>query len=193
MLGLWSSWWFYRGFDFNVLQYMQGGDFLVAGVRQPFYAVLLAMAVGYGLLMSWPERWRRRHPDRYARVAHRWWARVAFPKRRGWWSMRVRPATTLALAVVGMTLGGVAAYSIGLSEAVVDGEGARIDHVRLHLSGATHPLGDGRLLGTTQGFVLVYWPSARRVDAVPIESVTRIETLPRVRSGRTFRERLLGR
>lgn len=191
-LGLWSSWWFYRGFDFNILQYMQGGDFLVAGVRQPMYLILLLVAISYGALITWPERWRRRYPDRYARVAQRWWAKVVFPKSRGWWAMRLRPDTTLMVLVVTTMLGGTASFAWGTGEAVREGHGRRVDRVRLHMEGAPLP-GDARLLGTTQAFVLVYWPATGRVDAVPVEAVKRIETLERVRPRAKLRQRLLGR
>lgn len=193
VLGLWSSWWFYRGFDFNILQYMQGGDFLVAGVRQPMYAFVLLVAIGYALLFTWPDRWRRRHPDRYARIAGRWWAKVAFPKRHGWWAMRLRPDTMAAVLVIGMMLGGSAAFAWGSGQAVREGRGRSVDRVRLHMAGQAAPTADVRLLGTTQVFLLVYWPQTQRVDAVPIEAVARVETRERVRARNGLRQRLLGR
>ncbi|WWW35047.1 hypothetical protein V8017_19585 [Stenotrophomonas rhizophila] len=41
LLGLWSSYFFYRGFQLSILDYLQVSDFLVAGLRDPAYAAIL--------------------------------------------------------------------------------------------------------------------------------------------------------
>ena len=49
-LGLWCSYWFYRGFGVSILDYLQASDFLVAGVRDPVYIGLLLLGTYLALL-----------------------------------------------------------------------------------------------------------------------------------------------
>ena len=48
------------------------------------------------------------------------------------------------------------------------------------LAGATHRFpAKPRLLGTSSAFVFLYWPDGKRAEALPIESIARIESLRR--------------
>ena len=48
-IGLWANYWFFRRFDLPILEYMQGGDYLVAGLRDPIYAYAV---IGIALVLS---------------------------------------------------------------------------------------------------------------------------------------------
>lgn len=186
-IGIWASWWFYRAFGLRILDYLQVSDFLVAGLREPVYALGLSMAVGMAWLCTWPERWRRRNPARAAALGGRWWAKVVFPPERGlysWWGMR--PDTVLVFSAVIGVLAMVAGVSIGRAKAVRMGRGPGVE---VTLAGAAQPLrGPTRLLGTSASFAFLYWPSEGRIEAVTLESIARIRTLPererKARAGR---------
>ena len=172
-IGLWANYWFYGRFGIPVLEYMQASDFLVAGVRQPGYALVLAGAVLLALLISWPERYRRARPDRVEALRQRWWGRLLFhsPGR----FLRMAPETGLVFGSFWILIWALFAYVQGQADDVGRGGG---HGVRVTLAGARAPMtGDTRLLGTTAGFVFLYWPSDRRAEAVPVESIARIETL----------------
>ena len=81
-LGLWASYWFYRGFGLPILEYMQPSDYLVAGLREPVYALLLLASVAIAWGVSWPETWRRQHPERVEALRAHWWGRLVFPESR---------------------------------------------------------------------------------------------------------------
>ncbi|MFC3813951.1 hypothetical protein [Lysobacter sp. GCM10012299] len=82
-LGLWANYWFYRGFGLPILEYMQASDYLVAGLRDPMYALLLLFSVLLALLVSWPETFRRDHPERLVELRRRLWGRLVFMDMRG--------------------------------------------------------------------------------------------------------------
>lgn len=173
-IGLWANYWFYGRFGIPVLEYMQASDFLVAGVRQPGYALVLAGAVLLALLVSWPERYRRARPDRVAALRQRWWGRVLFHNPAGRF-LRMAPETGLVFGSFWILIWALFAYVQGQADDVGRGGG---HGVRVTLAGGRAPMaGDTRLLGTTAGFVFLYWPSDRRAEAVPVESIARIETL----------------
>ena len=173
-IGLWANYWFYGRFGIPVLEYMQASDFLVAGVRQPGYALVLAGAVLLALLISWPERYRRARPERVAALRQRWWGRVLFHNAAGRF-LRMAPETGLVFGSFWILIWALFAYVQGQADDVGRGGG---HGVRVTLAGARAPMaGDTRLLGTTAGFVFLYWPSDRRAEAVPVEGIARIETL----------------
>ena len=74
-VGLWASYWFYAGFGLPILEYLQASDFLVAGLRDPIYFVVLAGAAAFAWLVNWPERWRIRNPEKSELLRGRWWGR----------------------------------------------------------------------------------------------------------------------
>ncbi len=55
LLGLWSSYFFYLRFQLSILDYLQISDFLVAGLRDPAYAAILAGGIALAVLAGWPD------------------------------------------------------------------------------------------------------------------------------------------
>ena len=105
-----------------------------------------------------------------------WWGRVVFPGKSLWWSYwGMAPETGLVFGTFWGMIWLLYVLVIGNAEAIHAGKGER---VRLTLAGNAQPLsGDARLLGTSNAFVFVYWPEGKRAEALPIESVARIESL----------------
>jgi hypothetical protein len=179
-IGVWCSYWFYSSFGLPILSYMQAGDFLVAGLRDPAY---LAWLAGYGALVAavaWPAfHWRKR-PGHVAALRQRLWGRIVFPRNfdparaaRPWsWSLE----TALAF---GLLCGGIwvlRGYVLDKAETIRSGGG---DRVQVTMAGSSQPLaGEARLLGTTSGYVLLYWPADRRAEAVSPDAIGRIRSLP---------------
>ncbi len=180
-IGLWANYWFYRRFGIPILEYMQGSDYLVAGLRNPAYAGVLVMAVLASLLITWPERWRRRYPQRTAQLRQRWWGKAIFPgtnKWYRWWGMS--PETGVVFGVVWIMIWGVYAQVVQNAVAIQRGGGHR---VRVTLAGQKAPMpGMPRLLGTSSAFIYLYWPVGKRAEVVPIEAVGRIESLRKPRT-----------
>ena len=172
VVGLWDLYWFYRGFDIPILEFLQSSDYFVAGLRRPAYAGLLAWTLLVAALSIWPQRWRMRHPERAARLDGRWWFRVAFPRRGDWWAyFGLHPetmATLTALAVMAMLLfhhGGSRALSIragGGNPVQVEGSRGSID-------------GDWRMLGTSSAYVFLWEPAQQRALVLPVESIAGIQ------------------
>lgn len=181
-IGIWSSYWFYRHFRISVVEYFQVGDFVVAGLREPinllsFGLIMLLLALAY-----LPTYYEYRHPQQVDRIRRtRWWARLVFPLssspfvQRKWYqpSPETMMIFVLLLAVASMTV----SHARDKARAIADGGGHR---VRITLSGERLPLqGEARLLGTSNGYVYLYWPANGRTEVLVQESVARIETLPR--------------
>ncbi|UNK49350.1 hypothetical protein MNR01_16750 [Lysobacter sp. S4-A87] len=176
-LGLWANYWFYRGFDLPILEYMQASDYLVAGLRDPVYALLLLSSVLVALLVSWPETFRRDHPERVVELRRRWWGRLVFMDVRGlyWKGVGLAPETGIVLAVFWGVVMASAAYVA--SKASYIREGTSGNRVEVTLAGDSRPQPhSARLLGTSGAFVFLWWPHAHRAEAVPIESIARLQT-----------------
>lgn len=180
-VGLWSSHWYYRALGIPVLEYYQASDFLVAGLRDPFNFLAVAAMVAIGLL-SYSSAWYElRQPQRVAALRRHWWGRLWFNRyasplrRRRWYD--VAPETVL---VLGVLLGGGALmvrHAVDRAEALRAGGGAPL---RITLQGEATPLqGTARLAGTSAGHLFLVWPANGRTEALPAESVARIEYLPR--------------
>lgn len=182
MIGLWANYWFYRQFGLPILEYMQASDYLVAGLRDPLYALVLAGSVVVSWLISWPEIFRKQHPRRVREYQRRWWGRVVFPESDvfRWTLMRLKPETGIAIGVCLGLAGAICSYVIGKANLIRD-HGAG-HSVRVTLAGEAAALpGSARLLGTSSAYVFLWWPQARRAEAVPIESVGRLQALGFVR------------
>lgn len=179
-IGLWANFWFYRGFHLPILEYMQVTDYLVAGLRDPFYALVMVFSVAGIFLVSWPDIWRRRHPVRVAQLQRHWWGRLLFPRSNvyRWKGVGMTPETGLVVAALWGTAGFTAAYVHDKAADIRNGNNG--SPVQVTLAGdATPQPGRARLLGTSGSFVFLWWPEQQRAEAVPIESVGRLTVLPR--------------
>jgi hypothetical protein len=134
------------------------------------------------LLAYWPTYYEYRHPQQVDRIrrAH-WWGRLVFPlssspfAQRSWYQLSPEAIAifVLLLAVASLTV----THARDKARTIVEGGGHR---VRITLSGERIPLqGEARLLGTSNGYVYLYWPANGRTEVLAQESVARIETLPR--------------
>ena len=122
--------------------------------------------------MNWPERWRNRNPERGERLRGHWWAHWLLP-RRSFFGMSADAG--LAFAIFWCAIWRLFWFVIDKSDQVRAGGG---HVVRVTLAGQAAALpGTPRLLGTSSAFVFLYWPADRRAEAVPIESVGRIQSL----------------
>ena len=175
-IGLWANYWFYRAFDLPILEYMQATDYLVAGLRDPVYALVLLLAVGGVFLVSWPDVWRRSHPARVEQLRRHWWGRVVFPNvdLMRWKALRMTPETGIVLAAMWGTAWCTAAYVLDKAQRIRDGGAGRPLEVTLAGNDAPRP-GQARLLGTSGAFVFLWWPVEQRAEAVPIESIGRMQ------------------
>lgn len=176
-LGLWSSYWFYRGFGISILDYLQASDYLVAGLRDPAYPLIFAIGVLLAMVVSWPEALRRRYPDYVDGLRHRhWWARALFPRSRilTWDGLGIHPISGVSVVVGLFMLIGSAVYMQTKGELLR--ERGRGEAIQVHLLGDAAPApGEARLLGTSSAFVYLWWPAQQRAEAVPITSVRQLK------------------
>ena len=180
-VGLWSSYWYYRSLGIPVLEYYQISDFLIAGLRDPYNFLVLLIALGAGLLSFSSAWYELHHPERVTKLRRRWWGRLWFnryssPHRvRRWYDLS--PELSVALCVL---LGGGALmmnHARHRADALRAGEGRPL---RITLQGESAPLqGTARLAGTSSNHVFLVWPANGRTEALPTESVARVEYLPR--------------
>lgn len=178
-IGLWANYWFYEGFNLPVLEYMQASDYLVAGLRDPAYALVLLATFVLIVLVSAPDIYRRRHPERVQAWRRKWWARVVFPENKWlrWKGFGLAPETGVTLAVVWGMLWATQFYVDRKGDYI---RGGRSGHaVVVTMAGDRSPLPQAaRLLGSSSTFVFLWWPHARVAEAVPIESIARLQSLP---------------
>lgn len=176
-LGLWSSYWFFRGFGIPVLEYLQASDYLVAGLRHPAYLLILGAGFLVGALVSWPDTLRRRHPERInALRARHWWWRLVFAQSRwmSWEGVGLHPVTGISLVVASFLCLGSAYYMLDKGERVRAGLAGNA--VRVQLAGDAAPLpGQALLLGTSSAYVYLWWPAQRRAEVLPIAAVKRLQ------------------
>lgn len=178
-IGLWANFWFYRDFKLPILEYMQGSDYLVAGLRDPAYGLILLAGVLLVFLVTWPDAWRRNHPERVEQLRRRWWGRVVFPNARllRWKGVGMTPETGMVFAAFWFTVWAAASY-VNAKATYIRDDGSG-QPVQVTLAGAAAPMpGQARLLGTSSAFVFLWWPDKRRAEAVPIEGIGRVQTLP---------------
>lgn len=179
LLGLWSSYFFYLRFQLSILDYLQISDFLVAGLRDPAYAGILAGGILLAILVGWPDTLRRRNPAKVEALRARHWGwRLLFSRTplTSWDISGLRPLTGLCIAVVGFMALGAAIHSLDKAENIRDaGQGPK---VTLHLAGDPAPLKEeARLLGSSSAFVFLWWPKQRRAEAVPISAIKRMQSV----------------
>ncbi|AWH55520.1 hypothetical protein C1924_14440 [Stenotrophomonas sp. ESTM1D_MKCIP4_1] len=179
LLGLWCSFWFYRGFKLSILDYLQPSDFLVAGIRDPAYVLLLAAGVLVVLLVSWPETLRMRNAAKLEQLRARSWVWRVVLKRSfltSWEGVGLRPLTAMTLAVaLFMAIGAANYVQVRGQQIRATGSG---EVIRLQLNGDPTPLpGTARLLGSSSAFLFVWWPQQRRAEAIPIASVRKLQAV----------------
>jgi hypothetical protein len=179
LIGLWANFWFYRGFGLPILEYMQVSDYLVAGLRDPAYALILLGSALATLMVSGPDVYRRHHPQRVAVLRTKWWGRVVFPESRWlrWKALGLAPETGVALAVFFGMMWATVQYVQDKGEYIR--EGTTGNPVQVTMAGDRVPLShSARLLGSSGAFVFLWWPQARVAEAVPIESIAKLQSLP---------------
>lgn len=179
LLGLWCSFWFYRGFKLSILDYLQPSDFLVAGIRDPAYVLLLAAGVLVVLLVSWPETLRMRNAAKLEPLRARSWVWRVVLKRSfltSWEGVGLRPLTAMTLAVaLFMAIGAANYVQVRGQQIRATGSG---EVIQLQLNGDPAPLpGTARLLGSSSAFLFVWWPQQRRAEAIPIASVRKLQAV----------------
>jgi len=180
VLGLWSSYFFYFKFRLSILDYLQVSDFLVAGVRDPAYVLILLLGALLAVLLGWPETLRRRNPAKVARLRARHWGwRMLFSESpwMNWEFSGLRPLTGMCIAVVCFMAFGAALYALSSAEKIRDGRGGTSVQVVLGGDAAALP-GTAKLLGSSSAFVFLWWPEQRRAEAVPIGSIRRLQSMP---------------
>ncbi|MET0889550.1 MAG: hypothetical protein ABWY09_05385 [Stenotrophomonas maltophilia] len=180
VLGLWSSYFFYFKFRLSILDYLQVSDFLVAGLRDPAYVLILLLGALLAVLLGWPETLRRRNPAKVARLRARHWGwRMLFSESpwMNWEFSGLRPLTGMCIAVVCFMAFGAALYALSSAEKILEGRGGTSVQVVLGDDAAALP-GTAKLLGSSSAFVFLWWPEQRRAEAVPIGSIRRLQSMP---------------
>lgn len=179
-LGLWGSYWFYRGFDVPILSYLQVSDYLVAGFRQPMYLAWLLGGLALALLVSWPDTISRRHPAQVEALRQQHWvwrsvfARMPFSS---WESWGTGPLGGILQVVALMLLLLSSFFMQDKARRIIDGE--PVHRVRVHLVGDAKPqLAEAELLGTSAAFVYLWWPASQRVEILPLGAVRKLTVLP---------------
>lgn len=186
-LGLWASYWFFRSFGIPVMDYMDPSDYITVGLRDPMYLMMIIAALALTFLLNFHEYARRKGEAYYqqSRNAH-WWGRVLlpFPYRpaRANWTSRLlgwggfSMPTAIAFGVVWATMWMTFGYVQDKAERIRNGGG---HSVRITLAHTHDPLpGTARLLGTIGDFVFLYWPEQKRAEAIAVEEVGRLQSLP---------------
>ncbi|WP_101925766.1 MULTISPECIES: hypothetical protein [Luteimonas] len=177
VLGLWSSYWFYRRFGIPILEYLQISDVFFAGLRRPTYLMMLLLSIAGMWLSTWPQRINERDPERAARIRARWWGGWVFPASDSWmhfWGARSESQLVLGSALLAMYM----LFVINRNDAQAIHEGRGGDRVEVRLMGQTASLPEARLLGTSSAFVYLWWPETRRAEVIPVSSVARIAMRP---------------
>lgn len=178
LLGLWSSFWFYRRFEVPILEYMQSSDFFVAGLRRPQFALLLGAALFWLWLSAWPMRWVERNRDLAKEYRRKyWWGKHLFYDPQSWQGLwGIRSDTLLVISFLGLGLFTIYNFSLASARDILSGKdkGHRV-WVTLAMEGA--PTAEASLLGTTSAFVFLWRVDTRRAEIVPIESIAKMESI----------------
>jgi hypothetical protein len=162
-IGMVFSFFFYRNFDINILDYSQTSDFLIAAFHDPislFFVVLTCMIV-WGFFTF--DKWIRAKFPKFWVTTRKWSAKNA---NTYLWSY------TLVLVVYVTE----AAYFYGRYNArsIKKGQGQRIEIAyREAFTPASHqslPI----LLGTTGEFVFVYYDQEKQAEVIPTTAIQRM-------------------
>lgn len=171
--GLWASYWYYRAFGFQIIDYMQVGDFLIGWLRDPVYIGLVAIAVAAGWLLTWKDRFWHYQPQRVRvlRSRHRW-ARFVFRADRPADFDPLGPVTGMLLSIVTFALVLILWHDGQTTDRIKAGEGERIQITRngSGLPDRQQPI----LLGVVNSWIFVYWSERGQAEAIPQSALTRI-------------------
>lgn len=187
-LGLWASYWFFASFGIPVMDYMDPSDYITVGLRDPAYLLIVALAMLLMLVLNFHEYARDKGPAYYGRMRARWWGRLLLPfpyrektpnflQRVFGWSGFSFP-TGVLLGVIWATLWLTVGYVQRKAEAIRNGGGHAVSITLAHTHEAQP--GAARLLGTIGDFVFLYWPEQKRAEAIAVEEVGRLQSLPAV-------------
>lgn len=174
LIGVWGSYWHFRALGVPILEFLQIGDFFTAGLRDPVYIGIALVS----MLLTWlayiPYGWRFTQPERYMRLRRHWWFRVTYPHMPTWSSLdRLRPGIGLAVGMLFTTLGMVLAH-VDIKATQIRKDPSRA--IGIEIDGRAP--GSLHLLGTTTAYVFVWNGAERRVEVLPIESITRMALTP---------------
>ncbi len=189
-LGLWASYWFFASFGIPVMDYMDPSDYITVGLRDPIYLLIVALAMVLMLALNFHQYAQEKGPAYYGQMRGRWWGRLLLPvpyrektqgllQRLFGWSGFSFP-TGILVSVVWATLWLTVAYVQHKAEAVRDGGGHAVRVTLAHTHEAQP--GTARLLGTIGDFVFLYWPEQKRAEAIAVEEVGRLQSLPAARA-----------
>lgn len=184
-IGLWSSYWYYGEFGIQILEYYQVGDFLIAGLRDPFNFFAFFVMLVCGVLPYLAVVYEMQHPDNVASIReNKWWGRLVFMKyaspfrKRRWYDISPEVVMVLGLALGSGSV--MMSRADSLADKIMRGEGAPL---RITLIGDRLPLhGEARLIGTSSTHLFLYWPANGRTEVMAHEAVARMERLPRERA-----------
>lgn len=164
LVGMIYSAWLFLYFRINIIQYSQTSDFLLAAIRTPFVIILavlpaLIVLLG-GKVTSWARRKYPRYDARYRRYEGKWWGT---PRMRG-------PLWTVFAIVYAILF--TQLYASRVAASIKGGNGRK---VRVEFVSAAQPAAEiPTLIGTTQGFVFLFYPTANETRIVPFNAVASI-------------------
>ena len=158
-VGMIHDLWYYFYFRVNILDFSETSDFLLAAIRNPLVIVLSMLPIGILLGVqrlrdtataksAWYEKHRRKYAStRWNSVSMRFFI-------YGWF--------VIVYAIVFTQM-----YAQREANRIKGGKGRRVALLRSDgITSDEQPI----LLGTTGKFVLLYFPSRRATEIVPIES-----------------------
>jgi hypothetical protein len=158
-----------------VVDYMQPADFLVAALHDPMYFLVVLAGAFLSWLGSRIDAYRETKPHRVEAIREKtWWGLIVFPRWRDKLSDRGFTAEyVFAAMLLGIAAWLISNYTTVQSARVLSGHGTRI---ALTYSGHDKPEPkQPLLLGTNTAWVFVYWPEDHVAEAIPQQSVGRID------------------
>jgi hypothetical protein len=175
---------FYKKFDIPVLSLAEIGDFLTAGIQQPIALVLVATTfplcwVFDRINMRHRRKQRRALEGLRALSAPSWYQRLRL--RYLVWRVEQVWYTRLSYLAVVVAYGWmfVSFYAEYRAAAVKQGEAAEVRVWLNEETPAADPRPAKRYLGAISNYVFIYDPETARSSILPVESIIRIEPVPR--------------
>src|SRR5690606_13958982 len=107
IMGMWSYYWFYDRLGVPILEYLQGADLFVIGLRRPDYLLIVLAVLAFMWVSVLPMRWAQRNPERAAELTtrHRWMRWLLFlPSREGKWTGGGWISVETQIALMGLLL-----------------------------------------------------------------------------------------